>query len=282
MPSSSATVRCVVDGPSPSGPAAFCPLQSPAATGEVAAVVVDHARGAAPRTDLTAGTGAARRSTRDRRDTRRGRRTSTATPRGSDATPRPVGAEVGVALEDVQDLADRRAAAGRRAHAPHVEALVADPGRCALGRGVRGEVPLGHQTRAPGVVRVRADRRMLRGLGHRAWRSVRGRSRWRRSGRSSRTRAPCPGCGARCRRRAACRRGRGRSRPSRGCRRSTVDVALRLVEERLVDHEALARDLDPGPQRLVQRRAAVALQRVLPPGDGARAHRLTARYSELR
>ena len=79
-----------------------------------------------------AGRSAARRRSRGRRGRRRGRRTSSARPRGSGAAPARGSAPSGViALEDVERLADRRAAARRRPHPPDVEAAVADAGRLA-------------------------------------------------------------------------------------------------------------------------------------------------------
>ena len=133
--------------------------------------------------------------------------------------PRAVARRQRQALEDVQRLADGRAAARRRAHAPDVEALVADARRLAPDRVVV----------APG--RARSSGRAAR----RGWRrrrpagccaASRDRARERaavegarrRSGRSARRCARGPGCAACCRRRAACRRGRGRSPPSTGRR----------------------------------------------------------------
>ena len=131
---------------------------------------------------------------------------------------RAVGAERLVALEDVQRLTDGRAAAGRRAHAPHLEALVVDLGRLALDRAVLGEVLLGDQALAPHVVGVAAIGGCLRRVGDRLGQRAA----------VERVGAVAPdvlvGLGqirvaaASCRRRAACRPGRGRSPRSTGRR----------------------------------------------------------------
>ena len=67
-----------------------------------------------------------------------------------------------IALEDVQRLPDRRAAARRRAHAEDVEPAVADVCRRTLRCGVRREVGGRHDAGPEGVVRVRRDLRMRR------------------------------------------------------------------------------------------------------------------------
>ena len=79
-----------------------------------------------------------------------------------------VGPQRRVALEDVERLADGRAAARRRTHAPDVVAAIADAGRLATDGLVGLEVALGDQARAPDVVGIGGGRWVLRGVGDRA------------------------------------------------------------------------------------------------------------------
>ena len=80
--------------------------------------------------------------------------------------PGAVRGEVAVALEDVERLAHRRAAARGRAHAPDVEAAVADAGGRALDRAVVLDVRPVHEARPPGVVGIRGLGRILSRLDH--------------------------------------------------------------------------------------------------------------------
>ena len=179
-----------------------------------------------------------------------------------------ISAERLVALEDVQRLADGRAAAGRRAHAPHVEAPVVDARGRALDRAIGGEVALLHQAGPPDVVGGRRDRRVLRGV----------RDRTRQRAAVERVRPEAGEVLVRPRqvgvaqgRADVARRAVG-VEVDRGRRRDVVEVvhvALGLVEERLVDDEALAGDPGPGLERLAQRLVAVAVERELPASHGA-------------
>ena len=97
-----------------------------------------------------AGRAAGRRRTPGRRGTRRGRRTRSATPRGTSGYFCVVVERVPARrlLEDVERLADRRAARGRRAHAVDVEPAVVDVRRLALGRRVVAQVAPSSSARA--------------------------------------------------------------------------------------------------------------------------------------
>ena len=158
---------------------------------------------------------------------------------------RPVGAEVGIALEDVERLADRRAAARRRAHAPDVEAAVANVGGPALEGVVGGDVaswsagPGRQAWSASGAIGGRRAASTIAGRGRRV--EARALRRRRSGGRCGRGR----GCAARRRRRAACRRRRGRAR-RRGDVVEPGDVLLGLRHERVVDGEAAPATLMPG------------------------------------
>ena len=182
--------------------------------------------------------------------------------------PRAVGRRERQALEDVQRLADGRAAARRRAHAPHVKALVADARRVAPHRVVLAQVALGHQPRPPEVVGVRGDRRVLGG------------SRDRAGDRAGVERALAEAgdqlVGAR--EVGVAQRGADVARRAVGIevdrrrRRHVVeevDVGLRLAEERLVDDEAAAGDVDRRLQELVEPFRAVAVERLVPLRDRA-------------
>ena len=173
-----------------------------------------------------------------------------------------------VALEDVQRLADGRAAARGRAHAVHVEPAVADARRRALGRRVGVQVAHRHEPGPPGVVGGRRHDRVLHGLDER----VRDRTAveaLRPEVRDPRVRAREVGVaedGADVVRRAV------RVEVERGGRGDVVepvDVGLRLVEERLVDDEAVARDPDRRRERVRERDRAVPLERLVPRLDGA-------------
>ena len=69
-----------------------------------------------------------------------------------------------VALEDVERLADGRAAARGRAHPVDVEAAVADVGRRPLRRAVAAQVGDRHHARPPEWFGVRRDRRVRDGV----------------------------------------------------------------------------------------------------------------------
>ena len=168
-----------------------------------------------------------------------------------------------VALEDVQRLADGRAAARGRAHAEHVEAAVRDVRRRALLRLVRREVRRGHHARAPLVVRGRRDLRVRDRVDDRAReraaveraRPVGGEQLVRlREIRVAEGRADVVG-------RAV------RVEVERGSRRNVVEVIavlVGLVEERLVDHEAVLGDLDRRRERLRERDRPPVLEGVDP------------------
>ena len=167
---------------------------------------------------------AGRRRTPGRRGTRCGRRTRSARPRGTSGSclRRRQRAAAAAPLEDVERLADGRAARGRRAHAEDVEAaVVARASACArarrsarMSRVVIRPGPPGRGRRRRSAAGCCAARAIASAIGA----AVEAVS--RRAGRSARTSWPCPGCAAPCRRRARCRRDRGRAPRWTGCRRS--------------------------------------------------------------
>ena len=174
-----------------------------------------------------------------------------------------------VALEDVERLADCRAAARRRAHAPDVEAAIAAAGRGTLDGAVATQVVGGHQARAPGVVGVGGLGRVLRGLGHRA-RQLAAVERVH----SLASQQPVGACevGVLEGRADVARRAVGVEvdRGRRGDVVEPVDVGRGLVEEGLVDGEAVAGHADAGAQGSGERPGAVAVQGALPGGGRAR------------
>ena len=180
-----------------------------------------------------------------------------------------VRSEAPVALEHVQRLADRCAAARRRTHAPDVEAAVGAPGRLALDRPVAAKVALGHQARPPDVVGVGGGRRALRGAGDGPGQ--------RAAVEGPRSLAPDqaigPGeVGVSERAALVARRAVGVQvdRLGRGNVIEVVDVGLGLRDERPVDGEAVARHPDAGPQGAPQRPGSIAAKRLIPARDGAR------------
>ena len=198
-----------------------------------------------------------------------------------------VGARLGAreALHDVERLADRGAAGGRRRHAVDVEPAVADLGRVAADRVVALEVAGRHRAR---VDRVRAigvgrHRRMLDRL-----RDV--------AGDAALVEVVRVLADALVRLRhvrvaldVADRLGGLRGRQVElAARREVVEqvgVVRDLLVERRVDAEALATDLLGGPQQRRQPLRAVAIERRLPPAHGAGdadAEAAGARLGELR
>ena len=269
MPSSSVTVRCVVDGPSRSAGGWAAGPQSPRGYGRVDRGIGDQR---APSARELVRQQALDRHADEVRVAEVAAAVGERVARGLEVAVqrlRAVGAQGRVALEDVQRLADGRAAAGRRAHAPDVQALVVDLGRRALGRAVAGDVGLGDQAASPVVVGSRRGRRALRGVGDRLGD--------RAAVEALRAVARDPLVRARHVRVAqgradVLRRAVGIEVDRRGRRDvvEEVDVRRGLVEERLVDLKAAAGDVDARFQRLAQRLGAVALERVLPRRHRAR------------
>ena len=173
-----------------------------------------------------------------------------------------------VTLEDVQRLTDRGAAARRRAHRPHVEPAVVDVGRSPLGRRVGVQVAHRDHTGPPDVVRGRADRWILNGLDQRVGDLP--------TVEPLRTEMRDPlvrrrELGVREDRADVARRAVG-VEEERSAGRDVVEpvaVRLHLVEPHLVDHVAVAGDVDGGRQDLLQRHRAELLQRLLPGLDRA-------------
>ena len=174
-----------------------------------------------------------------------------------------------VALEDVQRLADGRAAARGRAHPVDVESAVRHPRRRPLRCLIRVQVAHRHQPGSPDVVRGRGHRRPLHGLDDR----VRDRTAVEALGAEVRDpRVRVREVGVAEDRADVLRRPVG-VEEERGRRRDVVEevhVSLRLREEGRVDHEPVARDPDRGRERLRERDRAVAVERVGPAGDRAR------------
>ena len=168
-----------------------------------------------------------------------------------------------VALQDVQRLADGRAAARRRPHAVDIEPAVPDTRRHALGRQVRLQVARGHQARAPGVVGRRGDRGVLHGLDERVRHGPPVEA-FRPQLRDPLIRARQVGIAQD--RPHIARRAIWVEIQRRGRRDiiEVVNVLFRLIEERLVHYEAVAGDADRRPQRGGKRDRPVPRQRLVP------------------
>ena len=139
------------------------------------------------------------------------------------APPRAVMPAEVVALEDVERLADGRAAARRRPHPVDVEPAVGHVGRralaapCSARRSRWSSRPAATRGSASGATGGCVTVSTIACGELRPGRSPCAPS----CGDAARRCAPGRGCGRRCRRRAACRPGRGRARPSPGGRRSS-------------------------------------------------------------
>ena len=188
--------------------------------------------------------------------------------------------EIRITLEDVERLAHRRAAARWRAHAPDVEPAVADPRGPALESLVALDVLRGHQAGPPGVVCIRRRRRVLRGVGHRPGELA--------AVEAARSAVGDQAVGARevavDKRVALVARGAVVVEVELGAGWDVVepvDVRNDLRDERGVDGEAVARDLDARPQRPPKRPAPVAAQGALPAGNRARHARGQAAVAGL-
>ena len=180
---------------------------------------------------------------------------------------RPIGRVEGEPLEDVQRLADGRAPARRRAHTVDVEPAIAHSHRRPLGRNVartsRMVITPGRQTWLASAAIggfwtastiACGDRAAIETLGAEV------RDPLVRSGEVGVAKHGADVA------RSAVRVEVDRLR--RGDVVEEVDVRKRLVEERLVDDEALASQLDRRPKRLGQRHRPVAAQRLVPRAHG--------------
>ena len=229
FPQRSETLRCVVESPSWSADAlASSRARAPSSSHQVAGR--DGARRGGfldqrpPRRRECVEEPAAGRPRSPRRPDRRpGRRTSSVSfeEQVQLALARLAGERI--ALEDVERLADGRAAARRRPHSVDVEA----PGTTRASAPARAPRTCASRSSSssPGrqtLFAVDQDRPGATPFRRARPRSARAVGASRRGAQSARTRVQDQGCGRRCRRPSASRRGRGRARPTtRSSKKST-------------------------------------------------------------